>query len=124
MWYKNTMVNGKKVRLHRHLYEKAGGRIPKGWVVHHLNGNILDNRIANLVAVSRVTHSRLHSPNYTLQSDGWLKKCIVCKRLFDLSQFYVAHYPNSPPGGTPISRCKECERNTRNYYRRRRRNAS
>jgi hypothetical protein len=121
--YKRIKVNGKVVPFHRYLYEKAVGKIPKGWLVHHLNGNIFDNRITNLVAVSKVTHERIHSPNYVLKNGKWLKKCITCGRLFDLSRFTFMHHPTSPPEGTPRSWCKrcECERVRQYRYERKRR---
>jgi len=38
---------------HRAIWSKARGPIPKGWLVHHLNGNTVDNRLENLAAVPR-----------------------------------------------------------------------
>ena len=37
----------------REAWQEAHGPIPKGWVVHNLNGNTGDNRIENLAAVPR-----------------------------------------------------------------------
>uniref|UniRef100_A0A6H1ZFC6 Putative homing endonuclease n=1 Tax=viral metagenome TaxID=1070528 RepID=A0A6H1ZFC6_9ZZZZ len=37
----------------RELWQEEHGEIPKGWVVHNLNGNGTDNRIENLAAVPR-----------------------------------------------------------------------
>ena len=37
----------------RELWQEAHGQIPKGWVVHNMNGNKGDNRIANLACVPR-----------------------------------------------------------------------
>ena len=42
--------------------------IPKGWVIHHLNGKKLDDRIENLVCLPTEIHSRLHA----------LKRKIIC----------------------------------------------
>ncbi len=47
--------------LHRLIYEEHYGEIPKGYFVHHKNGNKLDNRIENLEAISHAEHTRLHS---------------------------------------------------------------
>lgn len=41
------------MREHRAIWEKAHGKIPKGWVVHHLNGDMMDNSLENLAAVPR-----------------------------------------------------------------------
>jgi len=39
------------------VWERANGKpLPKGWVVHHLNGTKDDNRIENLVAMPRQNH--------------------------------------------------------------------
>ena len=37
----------------REAWAKAHGPIPKGWVVHNLNGNPSDIRVDNLAAVPR-----------------------------------------------------------------------
>lgn len=37
----------------RELWQEKHGPIPKGWVVHNLNGNSGDNRLENLAAVPR-----------------------------------------------------------------------
>ena len=39
----------------RTAWAEAHGPIPKGWVVHNLNGNLSDNRIENLAAIPRKT---------------------------------------------------------------------
>lgn len=41
---------------HRVVWERANGPIPKGWIVHHLNGTKDDNRLENLAAMSRRAH--------------------------------------------------------------------
>ena len=46
---------------HRFVWEAAHGAIPRGWVVHHLNGIKSDNRLENLQAMARGHHSpRVH----------------------------------------------------------------
>ena len=52
---------GKKHRYqleHIVVWEKANSKpLPKGWIIHHLNGIKDDNRIENLVAMPRKQHS-------------------------------------------------------------------
>ena len=42
------------------VWEHSNGPLPKGDVIHHLNGNKQDNRIENLVALSRKAHATTH----------------------------------------------------------------
>lgn len=42
---------------HRLVWEKAHGSIPKGYVLHHFNGDKKDNRLANLCALPRKAHN-------------------------------------------------------------------
>ena len=37
----------------REIWQEAHGPIPKGWLIHHLNGDTGDNRLENLAAVPR-----------------------------------------------------------------------
>lgn len=47
-------------RLHRYVWEKEVGAIPKGCQIHHINGNKADNRIDNLAIMTASGHQRLH----------------------------------------------------------------
>lgn len=59
--YKTIQINGKQVRLHRHLMEKKLGRkLGFNEVVHHINGDKHDNRIENLEVLSRSEHMKHH----------------------------------------------------------------
>ena len=59
--YKGIKIKGKKYDLHRFLMEQHLGRkLYTNEVVHHINGNKLDNRIENLEVISRSEHSRNH----------------------------------------------------------------
>ena len=46
--------------LHREVYEKYHGRIPEGYVIHHLDGNKTNNTPENLIALTKNDHTRLH----------------------------------------------------------------
>jgi len=49
---------------HRHTWENHFGKIPKGMVIHHINGNKKDNKIENLQMVTVKQHGELHQkPN-------------------------------------------------------------
>ncbi len=46
--YKQVRVDGRTIGQHRAVWEKAHGPIPPGGVIHHINGDTLDNRLENL----------------------------------------------------------------------------
>lgn len=56
-YYLNSTI---RKRLHRYVWEKEVGTIPKGCQIHHINGNKADNRIDNLSIVTASGHQRLH----------------------------------------------------------------
>ena len=60
--YHKMRVNGKQVSVHRHVMEQKLGRsLEPHEVVHHINGNKLDNRPENLTVLSVSEHSRLEN---------------------------------------------------------------
>lgn len=48
---------------HKKNYEKKYGPVPAGKVIHHKNGNKLDNRPENLIAISPQEHYKIHNQN-------------------------------------------------------------
>ena len=60
--YKYIRVNGRKIAEHRRVMEqKLGRKLTSNEVVHHADGNPLNNDPANLVILSRAEHQRLHA---------------------------------------------------------------
>lgn len=55
--YIRIKVNGAWVLEHRYVWEQIHGPLPKGWVVHHINGNKSDNRPTNLLGLPKGEHS-------------------------------------------------------------------
>ena len=49
--------------FHRLLFESVYGSIPDGYIVHHKNGNRLDNCILNLQLMRTNDHNKLHHRN-------------------------------------------------------------
>ncbi len=58
--------------LHRELWEKEHGEIPKGFDVHHKNENKLDNSLENLELISHSEHLKRH--NSKENNPNWDKK--------------------------------------------------
>lgn len=56
-YYLNSTI---RKRLHRYVWEKEVGTIPKGCHIHHVNGNKADNRIENLAVLTASGHQRMH----------------------------------------------------------------
>ena len=56
-YYLNSTI---RKRLHRYVWEKEVGAIPKGYHVHHIDGNKANNAIENLSIMTARGHQRLH----------------------------------------------------------------
>ena len=52
--------DGRQCYIHRGCWEAHNGPIPWGYVIHHINGNSLDNAISNLACLSDTEHKHLH----------------------------------------------------------------
>src|SRR3990167_107440 len=83
--YKIITVNKKYIFEHRHIIEQLLGRkLKTSEVIHHKNGNKLDNRIENLLITNQAKHASHHMKiRYThLQ-----KPCEECGKIYRQSSW-------------------------------------
>lgn len=52
-------------RLHRYVWEKHNGKIPKGYDIHHIDHDKNNNDISNLRMMTQCEHMRLHGSELT-----------------------------------------------------------
>lgn len=86
----------KYIREHRLIVEKHIGRYLKpSEVVHHINENPLDNRIENLMIMSKEEHNKLHQnkywEKYFKENPKVIKKCIDCKIIINKKSTRCIH---------------------------------
>lgn len=56
------IIHTKDILLHRYKFEKENKiKIPNGMVIHHIDGNSLNNDKSNLALMTREAHSRYHT---------------------------------------------------------------
>lgn len=59
--YEEKRFNGRRYLKHRLIWEQHFGEIPKGYEIHHIDGNTHNNNIENLQLISSVEHRSLHA---------------------------------------------------------------
>lgn len=71
--YERIRFNGKMMPLHKVIWIKANGAVPSGYIVHHKNGNKLDNRLENLEILTAQQHAEHHNQKWPRE-----KTCVIC----------------------------------------------
>lgn len=59
--YLTCVINGEMKCVHRLLYETYVSDIPYDCVIHHINEDKLDNRVSNLICMTRDEHISHHN---------------------------------------------------------------
>ena len=82
-------VNGKQVRAHRVIMEQHLGRPLRPFpfeIVHHINGDTLDNRICNLKVITQSEHSAEIFKKSIIVNGK--KLCTKCNEFLPLTSFH------------------------------------
>lgn len=58
--YKRYEINGRLEYAQRLIWQKTYGDIPVDCIIHHLDGNKLNNDLFNLQVMTRAEHRKLH----------------------------------------------------------------
>ena len=99
-------TKGKRIQIGEHvqIWKDIKGEIPKGYHIHHINENRMDNRIDNLICIDVQTHKRIHS-GWKLINCEWWKPCTKCKTFLkaNTNNFYASKKDNKL-----YSLCKKC----------------
>jgi hypothetical protein len=90
------------MEIHRIIWIEQYGEIPKGWELHHIDGDKSNFDLLNLELLSNSDHQKIHAG--WIKTDGiWSHKpCTNCRGLLPLYDFY------DRTGHTPSARCKKC----------------
>lgn len=83
-----NLGNGNHTREHRLVWEQTHNcKLPKSWVVHHLNGIRNDNRPENLVAMPKKDHAKIPVSRNHLPNNTFIKA--LQKRIRELEQLHL-----------------------------------
>lgn len=102
--YLRGRVDGRMRLAHVIEWERHNGIIPRGFQVHHRNGDKQDNRVENLELVDATTHKRLHS-GCELRDGVWWKPCSVCG---EFKAVVIGEWYISAQGWPLYGRCRLC----------------
>lgn len=64
------LTTNKRTLMHRYVWEKINGEIPKGWDIHHIDNDKSNNDISNLECLPKAEHTRKYSPHNNQYTKG------------------------------------------------------
>lgn len=77
--YFRHSVNGTTILMHRYVWEFYNCKIPKGYHVHHIDGNKANNDISNLQLLKGTEHHTLHGKLLTEEERAWKRQNLIEK---------------------------------------------
>ena len=87
--YKNVFGSGKHILVSHAVWLAWSGKpIPEGHQMHHLNGIVTDNRLENIICLSRAEHRRYDAVQRALRMSGRLKT-MTPEEILAVTQQYV-----------------------------------
>lgn len=110
-WYLTISLrkgkNNVTKRIHRLVYEAFVGKIPKGYHIHHVDGNKQNNNVANLMMLSAREHLKIsaHKPSTyaaMVNKNRFGQKHIL---QFTLNGKFVHEYINAQEAGRATGVC-------------------
>ena len=99
--YPYVLLKGKRLRIHRLLWERVHGCRPEGYDLHHKDLNRINYSVDNLELVTKLDHRRIHA-GWIRKNGEWVAKpCSSCKQMLSLVNFYS-------PSNEYDNICKNC----------------
>lgn len=120
-WRKNSsgyivrdinLVGQKRQRIYQHraIYELHYGPIPDGYELHHKNEVKDDNRLENIMCVTREQHKWLHAGAY-VEDGAWFLQCKECRlhlKINDGNFWRSSQRRDGTPGWYCLDVCITC----------------
>ena len=89
LMYKHVLGSGKHILVSHAVWLAWSGKpIPEGHQMHHLNGIVTDNRLENLICLSRADHRRYDAVQRALRMSGRLET-MTSEEILAVTQQYV-----------------------------------
>ncbi len=109
MWQHRPRATGRSWHTHTAIVTQILGHpVPKGAVIHHVDGNPAHNVPNNLVVLqNQGEHKRLHKRASTLRAGGnpWTQQvCSHCRQVKDFAAFFKSHATSNGRQGI----CRDC----------------